>query len=408
MKLSLDVPPAALALAAREADHGDELTSSIRPLMYRAVSCRFGNTEEPEGGTTSVIIGHNPQIHGSGIRLAISYERNTKVLDCAENLALLEDNQDQGLDETTIKKILPKIDTLPGCKTIVTFETLADGSFHLESHIEIEKRVEEVLKPIECPSVLLSDLVCINVLSTYVYLVNAPCLGRAVFKIPQEPEFEFEPDTSFARSLEFFLGLPDVEFLIRPSHIVLDTADVLRGFLMEYYPASSLAHVLRQHRQNELTGKHALGTEQIPWAVKLAWATDIAAGVAWLHSQDIFWGDLKLANVVLCTDGHCRLIDYMPDGHTKGWCPPECADALPGMHPDTVEPCHDVFGLGLILWSLGSREVVTPEQGDRPGPGWMSEMPYEWFGRLVDRSMANEPGDRPTADHMYQTLVSHA
>lgn len=58
----------------------------------------------------------------------------------------------------------------------------------------------------------------------------------------------------------------------------------------------------------------ALPLQSVPWSVKLAWAKDVAAAVAWLRAQTPFWGDLKTANIVLCTDGHCRLIDYCPGG----------------------------------------------------------------------------------------------
>jgi serine/threonine protein kinase len=85
-------------------------------------------------------------------------------------------------------------------------------------------------------------------------------------------------------------------------------------------------------------------TTSISWKVKLAWATDVAASVAWLHAQAIVWGDLKTENILLCTDGHCRLIDYCPGGWTPPWCPPE---AQPLGWEGTAEG--DVFALGLVL-----------------------------------------------------------
>ncbi|KAJ7267338.1 hypothetical protein C8J57DRAFT_1435960 [Mycena rebaudengoi] len=195
------------------------------------------------------------------------------------------------------------------------------------------------------------------------------------------------------------IALADVDFLIRPTHIVLDTANVLRGFLMDHHPASSLQHVIQSlHRNGPKLSpppeqETPAATVHIPWFVKLAWTTDIAAAVAWLHSQGIFWGDLKLDNIVLCSDGHCRLIDYIPGGWTEAWCPPECAHQV--SYAPTAE--HDVFALGLVLWSL-LEELPDLAEGARPTPGWGSKT-CEWYGQLVDLCLRDQPQERPSAHH---------
>ncbi|KAJ7825848.1 kinase-like domain-containing protein [Mycena olivaceomarginata] len=384
MKLSPTVPPAALALAARRPDYGDELASTVRPLMYAEVSRDFSDN-----------------VINSGAKLLISYKRNEHVLDCAENLALR--NDEDGLNLDTIKQILPQIKTTPGWKTTVKFETLPNGSFHLETQMELETHASELSERLAYPSVPFSGLRGIHWLAEGVYIVDTPLHGYKVLKTPKEPEAE--PD--FALAVKFLIALADVDFLIRPTQIVLDTSNVLRGFLMDYHPASSLQLVIRSlHRKGPKLSsapeqETPAVTVRIPWSVKLAWTTDIAAAVVWLHSQGIYWGDLKLDNIVLCTDGHCRLIDYVPGAWTVAWCPPECARQE--MHAPTAD--HDVFALGLLLWSL-VEELPTLEECTRPTPGWGSNT-CEWYGQLVDLCLRNQPQERPSAHYVYETLVAH-
>jgi hypothetical protein len=152
--------------------------------------------------------------------------------------------------------------------------------------MELETPAKKLLERIAYPSVLFSDLRCIQWLAQGVYIVATPLHGHKVLKTPKEPDAEPE----FARAVKFLTALADVDVLVRPTYLVLDTSNVLRGFLMDYHPASSLQHVIQSlHPDGPKTSappeqETPAVTVHIPWSVKLAWTTDIAAAVAWLHS----------------------------------------------------------------------------------------------------------------------------
>ncbi|KAJ7620292.1 hypothetical protein FB45DRAFT_929897 [Roridomyces roridus] len=173
----------------------------------------------------------------------------------------------------------------------------------------------------------------------------------------------------------------------------------IHGLISDYHPASSLSQTMDSlHPDTEKLVLIPADDEtddakahppvvvsrpqSVPWSVKIAWATDIAASVAWLHSRDTPWGDLKTDNIVLCTDGHCRLIDYYPGGRTLPWCPPKADVQRPQRWHETAEG--DVFALGLVLWAVAmevgdftrEREYVTPVLI------WGEGIPL-WFQRLA-------------------------
>jgi serine/threonine protein kinase len=208
--------------------------------------------------------------------------------------------------------------------------------------------------------------------------------------------------------------LPEVEsdFLLRPTHTVLDEDGLFYGLLSDHHPASSLwvtmdkLHpdaerlVLPPSGVDQSSGSLAGIPTSVTWPVKLAWATDVAAAVAWLHAKAIFWGDLKTDNILLCTDGHCRLIDYCPGGWTHQWCPPE-AQRLDW--EGTAEG--DIFALGLVLWCVAV-EVASFERGQgyvSPRLSWSEGIP-NWFQSLVASCLEHEPGRRPSARRVYETL----
>ncbi|KAJ7745527.1 kinase-like domain-containing protein [Mycena maculata] len=208
---------------------------------------------------------------------------------------------------------------------------------------------------------------------------------------------------------EFMSRLPEADFVLGPTRVVADDNDLFRGLLSVYHPASSLSSVFDSLHPDaarpalaSVCVEAGLPHQLVPWSVKLAWATDVAAALAWLHIQTPFWGDLKTANVVLCTDGHCRLIDYCPGGSTTMWAPLES------------DPLHwsssakgDVFALGLVLWAIavevGSFE--REKQDASPLLPWCPRTP-SWFQDLVRSCLEHEPDRRPSARAVYDALPS--
>ncbi|KAJ7053727.1 kinase-like domain-containing protein [Mycena amicta] len=367
--------------------------------------------ELPVAGTMSFRVDADPRVFDSGAEIAISYERNTELLECAENLAL--DGTGGGLSLYTVESILDRVPKKSGWRTDVELRTLADGSLDIQHEIVPFLAGEALLNPVPLPAVALSSLQATHSLGIYphIFLVQTMLdspLDIAVFKAVAS--------SATVEHVEFMARLPDIDFLLRPTHIVVDANHRLRGLLIPHHPASSLS--LKMQSLHPDVGNLLLppsGGDQsscslaetlmlVTWLVKLAWATDIAASVAWLHMQSIFWGDLKMENIVLCVDGHCRLIDYVPDGMTITWSPPE---ALQDQLAEQPTPAGDVFALGLVLWAVAMEVGVFERQKEfiRPQLMWNEETPH-WFQSLVLSCLKDDPTCRPSARCVYDALLT--
>ncbi|KAJ6629045.1 hypothetical protein B0H10DRAFT_1987684 [Mycena sp. CBHHK59/15] len=364
-----------------------------------------GDDASPTSGSTCFIVDGDHQVFGSGAALTICYDRNTDVLACAENTAL--DGINMGLSDSMIDLILSRVQTKPGYRTHVEFRTLPNGSFHVEARLGPFNPEAQVLpNPVSFPSVPLSSLRCTHQLAchTHIFLVKISSDALSddvrVFKTSRA-------ESSLVEEVEFMSRLPDVDFVLRPTHIVSDEAGIFHGLLSNYHPASSLRQTMDSlHPDTEkpvlvpsgvdrsICSLAATITESVAWSLKLAWATDVAASVAWLHAQ-------ATDNIVLCTDGHCRLIDYCPGGWSILWCPPE---AQQPNWSATAEG--DVFALGLVLWAVAG-EVGTFEREQHymsPLLSWSQGTPH-WFQRLASSCLEHDPGRRPSVRCVYKTLM---
>ncbi|KAJ7161722.1 kinase-like domain-containing protein [Mycena filopes] len=365
------------------------------------------------GGSTSFVVDADYQVFGSGAALTISYERNTDVPECAENAAL--DGINMGLSSSTVDLILSRVQTKPGYRTHVEFRTLPNGSFHVEAFVGPFNPGAQVLpNPVSFPSVPLSSLRCTHQLasSTHIFLVK---ISSDVLSDEVRVFKTSRPESSLVEEVEFMSRLPDSDFVLRPTHIVTDDAGVFHGLLSNYHPASSLCRTMDSlHPEidrpvlaptgvdRSVRSLAATVTESVSWSVKLTWAIDVAASVAWLHAQAMVGVDLKTDNIVLCTDGHCRLIDCSPEGETILWCPPEA------QQPDwrgTEEG--DVFALGLVLWAVAEEVGTFEREQDYTSPllSWSQGIP-PWFQRLASSCLERDPGRRPSVRCVYETLMN--
>ncbi|KAJ7196124.1 kinase-like domain-containing protein [Mycena pura] len=409
------LPPTALADVEALANPRDPFSLWIS-LVYRG---RFSSESvtwtmglgSASDGENSFVLDADPQVFGSGAGVTLRYERNRDVLECAENTAL-----DKMLMPSfeVLTEILSHIDIKPGWRRHVEFKTLPDGSLYVvQGDAEPHPKAEILSNPVPLPSVPLSFLRTTHQLpwSPNIYLVKSvsdhPFDGVRVFKTSNG-------QSSLAKEVEFMVRFLDVEFFVPPSHIVVDDAGGLHGLLLDYHPASALRLVIHSaHPDTEpfvlppagvVPSDPPLPGPAIPWAVKLAWAVDIAASLAYLHAMKIFWGDLKTDNILLCTDGHCRLIDYCPGGRTDAWSAPEAEGILGLRWAATAEG--DVFALGLVLWSI----AVEVEDFERvpefvcPQLSWDQETP-DWFQTLVLSCIEHDPALRPSARSVYDTLT---
>ncbi|KAJ7266056.1 kinase-like domain-containing protein [Mycena rebaudengoi] len=349
----------------------------------------------PEGAETRFVIDPDPKVFGTGAAVHILYVRNEDVPDCVENTAL--DGEGTALDEDTMDLILRRVQPKQGVQTSVDFKTLPGGSLSVEAKVgPFYPDALPLPNPVSLPSVLLSSLRRTHNLSAAP--PHADSDGVRVFK-------RITHGTTFVQELEFVTCLPEVDFLLRPTHLVLDEAGLAHGVLSDAHPASSLYLTMQRLHPQAFDGNGYLArtTPSVSWPVKLGWATDIAAAATWLHARSIVGWDLKTDNIILCKDGHCRVIDYCPGGYTLGWCAPE---AIPPNWKATIEG--DVFDLGLVLWCIAV-EVPTVGTMEAASPllplEWSEGIPG-WFRALVSACVEPDPGRRPSARRLHESLVA--
>lgn len=96
---------------------------------------------------------------------------------------------------------------------------------------------------------------------------------------------------------------------------------------------------------------------------KIRIASEISAGLQYLHNQNMLHNDMKAENVlfsrdntpVICDFGlssHMR--DVVSGGGTLNWNAPECFEG-PQKQPRTIQS--DIYSLALVIWSLYSNQI---------------------------------------------------
>ncbi|KAJ7107459.1 hypothetical protein C8R44DRAFT_744644 [Mycena epipterygia] len=174
----------------------------------------------PEIGETSFVVDGTYQVFGSDAAVTICYKHNTNVLECAENIAL--DGTQRGIDSSTIELILSHVQTKPGLRTFIEFRTLPDGSFHVEYHLRpLQPDAKALPNPNPLPSAPLSSLQCTHELT----LAPSIFLVKIMSDHPSDNDWFFKTSASqsaLINEVEFMTSLPEIDFLLRPTHIVPD------------------------------------------------------------------------------------------------------------------------------------------------------------------------------------------
>ncbi|KAJ7612559.1 hypothetical protein FB45DRAFT_1036778 [Roridomyces roridus] len=298
-----------------------------------------GSDSSPEAGGTIVLVGGTVGTFGTAATVLIRYERNEAMDMCVENTAL-DDPHGNPLDDTVISQVLQKYPELfkANHRTVVDFASQPNGEFTTNVYLANQPMGLDMLTG-AWSTVRLSSLRWTHRLQARhsLYLVTGNGDSVQVFK-------EAEDDAPI--NLFFFTTLPNTDVLVAPTHVVVDDLERFHGLLMDYHPAGSLKSVLASG-----------ATVELPWTVKLVWACDVAAGIHFLHSHSVVWGDIKTSNVILCKDGHCRLIDYCPEGSTTAWYPRQVFEPEAQGLPSFAD---DAGALGLVLWSIAVDEVQLP------------------------------------------------
>ncbi|KAJ7153720.1 kinase-like domain-containing protein [Mycena filopes] len=328
------------------------------------------------------LVGEQPHAVGTGAAICLSCEFNQDVADCPENTAIANW---ASLPITLLKDIADYLQPAPGDLIRCRFRTLPDGGFEIFNATRADLLPDTPIPgsapfPTVSAQELYRTFTGPPVSDVRLHLVSIGASGEQLFyKTTRYYAAELLEDARFMASL------PHSDFVLRPVYTVINAAGHFQGLLMPFAPASSLEHVLGATRAFPLT-----------WDLKVAWCVDAAAALAWLPTQTSAWGDLKLENIVLCPDGHCRLIDYSPtERFTEDYWAPE----------KTRSAASDVFALGIVLWAIAS-DASAPASHPL-GLSVDSGAPL-WFSGLVSRCFSHTAATRPTAMEVYDTLHKHS
>jgi serine/threonine protein kinase len=125
----------------------------------------------------------------------------------------------------------------------------------------------------------------------------------------------------------------------------------------------------------------------------------LCQGLSALHRRGWVLGDVKPENVVVAANGHATLIDLAfahrgtisPGGAFRGT--PEYAAPERLSDAPVSSPAGDLFATGRLLWQWLSRIQTSDESMLRPIVEW------------VERMVAEDPVERPTADEVVAALL---
>lgn len=193
---------------------------------------------------------------------------------------------------------------------------------------------------------------------------------------------------------------------------------VPRCLVMEYMPKGSLFKVLHNK------------SEPLDWNIRIRIATDIASGLAFLHSKQIWHRDIKSLNVLLDANMGARLTDFglsKVKNETKSktlatktskdavgtvqWMAPELFRLKP-----TYTQKSDVYSLGITFWELASRKIPYADSIQAAISGFVQQGEREdipadcppKLAHLIQQCWAGNPEERPTAEKVAIFMTSDA
>ncbi|RDB24362.1 hypothetical protein Hypma_008390 [Hypsizygus marmoreus] len=344
--------------------------------------------------------------YDTGYMLNVAYKRNEDEPDAKENEILdkpmgIGDKEAVVLDfiEDDLIPIIPHLYPRPSV-TGVTAQTVA-GKLTTTTFEDINAIVQ--YRPIpehlsHVPTVPVADLRRCNMLSPEVDIVLWEERPYA-FKWPLVDTVD-----------EIVAEITTIDRLSRSPHIVDLVAIVtakqtghIRGFLLPYFPAGNLDHVISIGRKHEDldddTDQYAFN-----WDLRLSWARQITHGVVDLHSISTFNGDIKGSNVLVSSAGTAVLIDFLSQGITEAFSAPEVMAKYDANEPlqNLLTGPADVYSLGVLLWRLADEKIrvsLPPvwRQGDEKIPLWYRE--------IVDKCLASDESARPSSKEVLKLLA---
>ena len=162
-------------------------------------------------------------------------------------------------------------------------------------------------------------------------------------------------------------------------------------------------------------------------------ASQVAAGLRFLHSTGVIFRDLKAANILLWTLDHgslchCKVTDFgiatylSPIGTrglqgTKGFIAPEVLHVGKRKQRSVYNHTADIFSFSMLLYQMIARRHPyhnikperidsTVESGDRPKLQDVDNatVAYHYLTKLMKICWANKPTERPTTDEILRYL----
>jgi serine/threonine protein kinase len=166
--------------------------------------------------------------------------------------------------------------------------------------------------------------------------------------------------------------------------------------------------------------------DELPLAVKLGVAAQIASAIAALHGAGIVHCDVKPENVLVLERGRwsgwprIKVIDF---GVSRAIDEPPSEDAAVAGTPVYMAPeqwrgrpvpASDVYALGCVLFELVTgappfegalAQLMVAHAEQRPGrPSWLAPNVSVGLERLILRALAKDPATRPTMSELAARL----
>jgi serine/threonine protein kinase len=163
----------------------------------------------------------------------------------------------------------------------------------------------------------------------------------------------------------------------------------------------------------------------IPWNIRLRFASDIARGMSFLHgtTPPVLHRDLKSANVLLSESLTAKISDFgtvvmfapFTTGRTVAnprWLAPEVLKSEP------YGTAADVYSFGMLLWEISTREIPFM---DKPSYQWCHNVEDDVikgvrptipanvpvaFRELMGHCWSQQPEERPTFEQILRRIPS--
>ncbi len=227
----------------------------------------------------------------------------------------------------------------------------------------------------------------------------------------------YDPQLERKVAIKLLHSGPDPDALVREAqvmarlrhpHVVtvydLGESDGRLFLSMAYIEGSNLAEVVAKRRPDSA------------WAAEVG--RQVASGLAAAHQAGILHRDLKPANVMVDGDGQALITDFglaglqrPPGGIEGGGLQAEIQAGTPAyMAPEQragagVSAASDVYSLGWVLYELFTAEPPSRKRVLRPPPDQVPGLDPATETAVL-RCLAVDPGERPTAAELAETLAS--